>query len=181
MLAFRRTAIGMEKKRPGKAVAFGDHGAASIGRVVGRNIASRVPGNRGDVGNAPAGWPLAAGDVGRRTGPVTSDVGQGSTSAFPARVVMGRIEAGRLALGLATRVTCQPVTATPFGHRSRNQQNDQRHGRADEAAQGGGRHGEGSGTVHDTFAGAGVTRGKHDSDRRRAAPPFSIDPALGEL
>jgi hypothetical protein len=26
-----------------------------------------------------------------------------------------------------------------------------------------------------------VTRGKHDSDRRRAAPPFSIDPALGEL
>jgi hypothetical protein len=26
-----------------------------------------------------------------------------------------------------------------------------------------------------------VTRGKHDSDRRRAAPPFSIDPALREL
>ena len=178
MLAFRRTAIGMEKKRPGNAVAFGDHGAASIGRVVGRNIASRVPGNRGDVGNAPAGWPLAAGDVGRRAGTLSGDVGHGGTSAFPARVVMGRIEAGLLAVGLGSRVACQPIPTTPFGHRSRNQQNDQRHGRADEAAQGGGRHGEGSGTVHDTFAGAGVTRGEHDADRRRAAPPFSIDPAL---
>jgi len=178
MLAFRRTAIGMEKKRPGKAVAFGDHGANAIGRVVGRNIASRVPGNRRDVGYAPARWPVAAGHVGRRAGPVAGDVGQGSTSAFPARVVLGRIEAGLLAVGLGTRVTCQPVPTTPFGHRSRHQQNDQRHGRADEAAQGGGRHGEGSWKVHDTFDGAGVTRGEHDADRRRAAPPFSIDPAL---